>query len=203
MISLSRPGDGRRLRARSPSPPLRAQRDLGLLAALAGAGLRSAEVISMAVGSVEATERSPRLRVRGKGAKTRVVPVAPEVTAAIAAYLDSRRARVGRYSSTDPLFVRLVGPPDRPEAQAFNRQSLDHLVLTWFRRAVVTPPPGALAHALRHTYATLLVDAGASLPEVQALGIGAILAREHSGGPPHDRDKHPQVPGDPDHDHHR
>ena len=30
-------------------------------------------------------------------------------------------------------------------------------------------PHGALAHALRHTYATLLVDAGASLPEVQAL----------------------------------
>ena len=158
--------------ASEPDPRARhswPERDLGLLAALAGAGLRSAEVISMAVGSVEATERSPRLRVRGKGAKTRVVPVAPEVTAAIAAYLDSRRVRVGRYSSTDPLFLRLVGPPDRPEAQAFNRQSLDHLVLTWFRRAGGTPPPGALAHALRHTYATLLVDAGASLPEVQAL----------------------------------
>lgn len=107
--------------------------------------------------------------MRGKGAKTRVVPVAPEVTAAIGAYLESRRARVGRYLSTDPLFVRLVGPAERPEAQPFNRQSLDHLVLSWFRRAGVTPPPGALAHALRHTYATLLVDAGASLPEVQAL----------------------------------
>ena len=57
----------------------------------------------------------------------------------------------------------------RPAAEPFSRQSLDHLVLTWFRRAGVTPPPGALAHALRHTYATLLVDAGASLPEVQAL----------------------------------
>ncbi len=37
------------------------------------------------------------------------------------------------------------------------------------RRAGVVPPPGSLAHALRHTYATLLVDAGASLPEVQRL----------------------------------
>ncbi len=152
-------------RARHPWP----ERDLGLLAALAGAGLRSGEVIAMTVGAVEAIDRSPRLRVRGKGAKTRVVPVAPEVTAVIAAYLDSRLARTGRYVSTDPLFLRLVGPVERPGVQPFTRQSLDHLVLTWFRRAGVTPPPGALAHALRHTYATLLVDTGASLPEVQAL----------------------------------
>ncbi|HSH23786.1 MAG TPA: tyrosine-type recombinase/integrase [Acidimicrobiales bacterium] len=152
-------------RARHPWP----ERDLALLAALAGAGLRSGEVIAMAVGAVEATDRSPRLRVRGKGAQDPGGARGPRVTAAIAGYLDSRQVRVGRYSSTDPLFVRLVGSPERPQAQAFNRQSLDHLVLTWFRRAAVTPPPGALAHALRHTYATLLVDAGASLPEVQAL----------------------------------
>jgi site-specific recombinase XerD len=50
-----------------------------------------------------------------------------------------------------------------------DRQSLDGLALGWYRRAGVTPPPGSLAHALRHTYATLLVDAGASLPEVQRL----------------------------------
>ena len=152
-------------RARHPWP----ERDLAVLAALCGAGLRSAEVISMTVAAVEATDRAPRLRVPGKGAKTRVVPVAPEVTGAIAAYLGSRRARLGSYTSGDPLFVRLVGSAEAPEAQPFNRQSLDRLVLSWFRRAGVTPPPGALAHALRHTYATLLVDAGASLPEVQAL----------------------------------
>jgi integrase/recombinase XerD len=46
---------------------------------------------------------------------------------------------------------------------------MDTLVQRWYRRAAVTPPPGSLAHALRHTYATLLVDAGASLPEVQRL----------------------------------
>lgn len=123
----------------------------------------------MTVGAVEAADRAPRLRVRGKGAKTRVVPVAPEVTDALTAYLDARRARLGHYTSTDALFVRLVGASERPQAQPFSRQSLDHLVLSWFRRAGVTPPPGALAHALRHTYATLLVDTGASLPEVQAL----------------------------------
>ena len=46
---------------------------------------------------------------------------------------------------------------------------MDALVAGWYRRAAVTPPPGSFAHALRHTYATLLVDVGASLPEVQCL----------------------------------
>ena len=46
---------------------------------------------------------------------------------------------------------------------------MDGLVAGWYRRAGVIPPPGSLAHALRHTYATLLVEAGASLPEVQRL----------------------------------
>jgi site-specific recombinase XerD len=42
------------------------------------------------------------------------------------------------------------------------------LVAGWYRRAGVIPPAGSLAaHALLHTYANLLVDAGASLPEVQ------------------------------------
>ena len=51
----------------------------------------------------------------------------------------------------------------------FNLQAMDGLVAGRYRRAGVIPPPGSLAHALRHTYATLLVDAGASLPEVQRL----------------------------------
>ena len=46
---------------------------------------------------------------------------------------------------------------------------MDGLVAGWYRRAGVIPPPGSLAHAVQHTYATLLVDAGASLPEVQRL----------------------------------
>jgi integrase/recombinase XerC len=148
-------------RARDPWP----ERDSALFAVFAGAGVRIAEAIGMTIGSVEAAERSPRLRVLGKGNKPRVVPVGPEVVETIGVYLTSRRERVGRHSPTDPLFLRKV----RGEHVPFNRQAMDALVLGWYRRAGVTPPPGSLAHALRHTYATLLVDAGASLPEVQRL----------------------------------
>ncbi len=98
----------------------------------------------------------------GKGGRRRVVPVGAEVIEAVDAYLNSRKHRLGSFSPTDRLFVRGDGRP-------FSRGTLDYLVSTWFRRAGVAPPPGSLAHALRHTYATLLVDNGASLPEVQRL----------------------------------
>jgi site-specific recombinase XerD len=58
-----------------------------LFAVFAGAGVRSSEAITMQVGSVEAAERSPRLRVLGKGNKVRVIPVGPEVVAAVDRYL--------------------------------------------------------------------------------------------------------------------
>ena len=76
--------------------------------------------------------------------------------------LASRLARLGSCKATDELFVRADGRP-------FTRATLDYLVSTWFRRAGVAPPPGSLGHALRHTYATLLVDNGTSLPELQRL----------------------------------
>jgi integrase/recombinase XerC len=141
------------------------ERDAALFAVFAGAGVRSGEAIAMRVGSVEAAERSPRLRVLGKGNKPRVIPVGPEVVAAVDRYLETRVERAGSHSPTDPLFVRRLKGVYAP----FNLQAIDGLVAGWYRRAGVIPPPGSLAHALRHTYATLLVDAGASLPEVQRL----------------------------------
>ncbi len=145
-------------RARSPWPV----RDSALVAVFVGAGVRIGEAMAMRVNDIEARDRSPRLRVYGKGGRWRVVPVGPEVVEAVDDYLVSRSERFGPHSPTDVLFVRSDGRP-------FTRGTLDYLVSTWFRRAGVAPPPGSLAHALRHTYATLLVDSGASLPEVQRL----------------------------------
>ncbi|HEX2273667.1 MAG TPA: tyrosine-type recombinase/integrase [Acidimicrobiales bacterium] len=145
-------------RARHPWP----ERDRALVAVFTGAGVRIGEAIALRVDDVEARDRAPRLRLYGKGGRRRVVPVGREVVEAVDAYLETRLARLGRYSPTDPLFVRADGRP-------FTRGTMDYLVAGWFRRAGVAPPPGSLAHALRHTYATLLVDTGASLPEVQRL----------------------------------
>ncbi len=80
-------------------------------------------------------------------------------------HVDTRVERAGSHSPTDPLFVRRLNGASVP----FNLLAMAGLVAGWYRRADVIPPPGSLAHALRLTDATLLVDAGASLPEVQRL----------------------------------
>ena len=71
-------------------------------------------------------------------------------------------------------------------AETLTRRAVDHLVRGWYRRAEVVAPKGTLAHSLRHTYATLLVDYGASLPEVQSL-LGQRQPCDHSGVPRRDR----------------
>ncbi len=124
-------------RGRDPWP----ERDRALVAVFAGAGVRIGEAIGLRVNDVEARDRSPRLRVYGKGGRRRGA-VGPEVIEAVDAFLMSRRDRLGSFQATDELFVRADG-------RAFTRGTLDYLVSTWFRRAGVAPPPG-LAHALRH-----------------------------------------------------
>jgi integrase/recombinase XerD len=88
-------------RGRDPWP----ERDLALVAVFAGAGVRMGEAIELRVNDAEALDRSPRLRVYGKGGRRRVVPVGPEVIEALDAYLGSRRQRLGSVSPADRLFV--------------------------------------------------------------------------------------------------
>ncbi len=146
-------------RARRPWPEL----EQALCALFVGAGVRVSEAIGLRVGDVR---RSPteisKLHVTGKGDVTRTVPLPPEVVEVVDRYLASRSERLSTAGPKDRLLVRVDGRPLTPKA-------VDHLVLGWFRRAGVAPPQGALAHSLRHTYATLLVEQSGSVPEVQRL----------------------------------
>lgn len=153
--------------ARRPWPEL----EHALCAFLVTTGVRVSELISISVGDIQ---RSPsehaRAMVSGKGSRGRTVLVPPEAVNSLDEYLRSREARMGKAPlPQDPLFVRVDGSP-------LSRRAIDHLVIGWFRRAGVRSPRGALAHSLRHTYATLLVDHGGSLPEVQRLLGHANLA---------------------------
>lgn len=146
-------------KARQPWPEL----EQALCALFVGAGLRVSEAISVRVGDVR---RSPieltKLFVTGKGGVTRTIPLPPEIVDVLDRYLESRKERLGPFQPTDPLILRPNGKP-------LTSNVVDHLVRGWFRRAGVAPPPGALAHSLRHTYATLLVENSGSVPEVQRL----------------------------------
>jgi len=151
--------------SRNPWP----ERDQALFALLIAAGLRISEVAALQIGDCYLKDDPPRLRVTGKGDKIRTVPIPPEAVSRIDSYLESRGVRDFETDASSPLLVRHDG-------RAMTRSAIDHAVRGWFRRAGRTPPKGALSHSFRHTYATMLIDNGASLPEVQQLLGHADLA---------------------------
>lgn len=142
---------------RNPWP----ERDEAFFALLIAGGLRISETINLQIGDCYLDDDPPRLRITGKGNKVRVVPIPPEAVTRINTYLDTRDQRTKRHAD-DVLLIR-------PDTRPMTRSAADHLIRGWFKRAGRTPPKGALAHSFRHTYATMLIDNGASLPEVQQL----------------------------------
>lgn len=156
----------------TPSPTQRnpwTERDEALFALLILGGVRISEAISIQIGDCYLDDDPPRIRITGKGDKTRVVPIPPEAVERITAYLQSRHDRDLGTGPPTPLLLRPNGTP-------LTRSAADHIIKGWFQRAGRTPPKGALAHSFRHTYATMLIDNGASLPEVQQLLGHADLA---------------------------
>ena len=151
-----------RANARNPWP----ERDLAVLATLLLSGLRSAELLTLQIGSVTGAAGERRIRVVGKGGKPRSVPIEDALDEVINAYLQSRRTRFPshRLGARSALFVDVRGEP-------LQRGGLQYLVEMALRAAGVGDrrSPGALVHALRHTYATRLADDGATASEIMAL----------------------------------
>lgn len=155
--------------ARYPWP----ERDLAVLALALCAGLRSAELLALTVGSLAGRPGERRVDVQGKGGVPRTVPIADDLDRVLAAYLESRRVRFGRRSVSRPaaLFVDRHGAPLR-------RGGMQYLVKSCFRRAGILDrvPRGAQLHALRHTFATRLAEDGATAVEIMRLLGHASLA---------------------------
>lgn len=151
-----------RSNARNPWP----ERDLAILATLLLSGLRSAELLTLQIGSVTGVPDERRIRVLGKGGKSRSVPIEDALDDVINAYLRTRRTRFPsrRIGNKSALFVDVSGEP-------LQRGGLQYLVEMSLRAAGVGDrrSPGALVHALRHTYATRLADDGATASEIMAL----------------------------------
>jgi site-specific recombinase XerD len=129
-------------------------RDDAVLELLYGSGLRVAELCGLRGGDVDLAHRS--VTVWGKGARQRQVPISRPAADAVTAWMrDGRAALVGPDTPADVLFLnrrgRALGPRDV-------RRLLDH-------RALSPTHP----HALRHTFATHLLDGGADLRVVQEL----------------------------------
>ena len=131
-------------------------RDAALFSLLYGSGLRIAEALALNVGDAPLPASDAMLRVVGKGAKERIVPVLPVVRAAMAAWLRLHPAR----GADAPLFVGVRG--ERLNAGVAQR------TLRNFRR-LNGLPEHATPHALRHSFATHLLAGGADLRSIQDL----------------------------------
>jgi integrase/recombinase XerC len=131
-----------------------AARDAALLTLLYGAGLRISEALALKRGDVPL---GATLSVIGKGRKERVVPVLPVVAQALADYA-GKIPITGPPSS--PLFLSRRGHPmSAREAQGLMQKL----------RGALGLPERATPHALRHSFATHVLQGGADLRSVQEL----------------------------------
>ncbi|MBC8208496.1 MAG: tyrosine recombinase XerC [Desulfobulbaceae bacterium] len=141
-----------------------AARDIALLELLYSTGMRVAELVSRDLADLDF--ESGMLRVRGKGNKERLVPVGRPAREAVRAWLGLRneltaaRVRRGHLPERNALFLNGQGG-------RLSVRSVERLIRMYGERAgilqAVTP------HALRHSYATHLLEMGADLRSVQEL----------------------------------
>lgn len=136
-------------------------RDRAMLEMLYGGGLRVAELCSLDLGSID---RKARLvRVRGKGSKERMVPLGRKAIEAVERWLDLR----------PQLFDRLR--PDQDPHALFVNYRGGRLTTRWVARTidrwvrVCALQRRVHPHALRHSFATHLLDNGADLRGIQEL----------------------------------
>jgi integrase/recombinase XerC len=129
-------------------------RDRALIELLYGCGLRAAEACDLDVGDVRLD--GEHVRVTGKGGKQRVVPLGGAATTALQRYLARGRPRMAAAPS-GRLFVSVRGRPLHPSDV---RRSLLRALA---RAGVAERSP----HALRHTFATHLLEGGADLRSIQ------------------------------------
>ena len=125
-------------------------RDRALLELLYATGMRVSEAAALVVGDVSSSDF---LRVMGKGGRERVVPVGLPAARALAAYLDRGRPALVGAGAGEALWVGVRGG-------ALDSRGIRRIVR---RRA------GTFPHALRHSFATHMLEGGADLRAVQEL----------------------------------
>lgn len=131
-------------------------RDVALAEVLYGAGLRISEALSLSLSDVDHGQRV--VRVMGKGSRERVAPLSDTALVVVQTWLALRQERTK--STEQALFVGVRGERlNRREAI----RAMQRLCAAAALPATISP------HALRHSFATHLLEAGADLRSVQEL----------------------------------
>jgi site-specific recombinase XerD len=139
-------------------------RDRALFELAYASGLRAEELVSLQLQSVDFDSES--VRVDGKGGKTRLVPAGEHALRALERYLArGRPALTGAHPGDDaPLFLSKSG-------RRLSTSDIRRRLRSWARQAAARMPGLADAHphALRHSFATHLLEGGADLRAIQEL----------------------------------
>jgi integrase/recombinase XerD len=133
-------------------------RDRAMLETLYASGLRVSELVTLKVAQV--SQDMGVVRIVGKGAKERLVPLGEEALNWIKRYLQEGRPRILDKRAADAMFVTSRGA-------AMTRQAFWHLLKRYALLAGLAKPISP--HMLRHAFATHLLNHGADLRVVQLL----------------------------------
>jgi integrase/recombinase XerD len=134
-------------------------RDKAILEVLYATGIRVSELITLRLPDVMPGEGV--LRVFGKGAKERLVPIGGSALDWIDRYVQGTRPFLGRRGAAqNALFLNARGTP-------MTRMAVWKIVQTYSRRAGI--PKEVHPHTFRHSFATHLLEGGADLRAVQEM----------------------------------
>jgi integrase/recombinase XerC len=139
-----------------PGDDALAVRDRAIMELFYSSGLRLAELVGLSLTDVDLADRT--VRVLGKGAKTRIVPVGRKACEAIRTWLKERAALAAIDETA--LFVGRNGERLKPRA-------IQLRIAQWARRAGL--PARVYPHLFRHSFATHLLESSKELRGVQEL----------------------------------
>lgn len=128
-------------------------RDHALISIFADTGIRRREMVGLTTADID--PKLNRLRIRGKGGKWRVVPLADEARRSLKRYLKWRGQ-----NSYEELWLT-------DEREPLSAGGVQEMILRVKKRAGISG--GGRSHRFRHFFATSMLDGGASIRQVQAL----------------------------------
>jgi site-specific recombinase XerD len=143
---------------RIPTGTALEMRDRAMLELAYSSGLRCEEIVTLDLGAPDFDAEV--LRVTGKGGKTRIVPIGEPAQRALERYVTRARPDLASGRDVGALFLSRRGK--RLSASDVRRR-----LARWVREAAIAG--GVSPHALRHSFATHLLEGGADLRSIQEL----------------------------------
>jgi site-specific recombinase XerD len=153
-----KPQDIAHLLDRIPAATPLEQRDRALFELAYACGLRAEEIVNLDTNSVDFD--AEQIRVEGKGSKTRFVPAGEPALKALATYLERARPALQSADKSPALFLSKSG-------NRLSTSDVRRRLRVWARHAGTQT--GIHPHALRHSFATHLLEGGADLRAIQEL----------------------------------